>query len=70
MLSQTQLDFLQYPQNHTCVRAQCVCVCVYICKCMYLLLKNKIQPGKFEDLIGFIKRFVNLEASIYQVERE
>lgn len=28
-----------------------------------LLLKNKIQPGEFEDLIGFIKGVVNRAAS-------
>ena len=27
------------------------------------MLKNKIQPSKFEDLIGFIKQFMNREAS-------
>ena len=27
------------------------------------LLKNKIQPSKFEDLIGFIKLFMNEAAS-------
>ena len=27
------------------------------------VLKNKIQPGKFKDLIGFIKWLMNLAAS-------
>lgn len=27
------------------------------------MLKNKIQPSSFEDLIGFIKQFMNLAAS-------
>ena len=27
------------------------------------LVKNQIQPSKFEDLIGFIKQFINWAAS-------
>lgn len=34
-----------------------------------MLSQNKIQLGKFEDLIGFTKPFVNQQPPIWQLER-
>ena len=34
-----------------------------MCNIVNVLLKNEIQLSKFEDLIGFMKRFMNLQAT-------
>lgn len=41
----------------------------YLSGSILILLENKIQPSKSEDLIGFFKQFMNRAESIQQVER-